>query len=983
VKVQQLTNNDELDIQAHPLYQEAAALMRELNKLTEGKALNRSEIHDLFKGAEQAMTAGGNNRNILGKAGDLAGALGAKIKGLGQALQDTTVVQGVDAKFEELKQKVNMGMGKSPEGSKVLRALDTYKQTVQRYPTTSKFFWGVAGVLTGLLTSGAAPIVALGAIKMIDGLMQGEQFSTAAGRATRPVGAALGAKALATAGKAIANTDIPDIDNPFKPNPPGPDNVTPPGPDQVVPPGAETQTITAKSGDTMTGIADKYKVNPDELAKLNPGKFGPQGNPNILNPGDQIVLPKNIDAAAYKGAYQGDNAMTAQNIQNKMDAGQLGSDQGMAAKRIAADAAAAKAKTAATSAPSAQTPAPGAGDQVITPRDPNIMKVPGKVPAGGTLQRAESVIVKKGRGILEGFDIVTMPTAQLIDKEQTVRQWALNESIGRARPTSVQLTEQGVRTLFYNIENLYEFALDERRRGNYDRERSHAMGQAAGRAGAAQAATQNAAAKAAAEKAGRAAPAPVKGKMTAQQFAQSNPAAAAAIQTGTPDPNRGGAKATGNPQLDTGYRDVDLSADPDKIASNQEGGTVFSRPANANDPAAMAKNAGTSAANTRSNAGPVGKLPGDSAPAGNTMPYLAADPEGKFKTTGKGPLGGKLMRGIEGGLRRFSNWAGDSWREATTKVTLNTLLRHWKDDGSPTDSDKVAQVLVRKKVPNEIIQQLYQQLGFPAPKLATDQAAGAPAATSTTAAGDQSLSDDDFVALVNDALQKGKAITPEQKARLDAMREKQGLRPVDIAVADPSATPATSGAGGTGGTGATQASTAGTGAIVTPQLTIPAAQGDGQQAQATAMILPQIARMTSMMYADDLITIIDTAMSVLSRAAPPVYIEKLKQFRGTATGRGTEKPAEIIKRTKGKRSKGKGGAQDPVTDKKLGPSKVVSNNPGAPTQAEREKFDQRVAQAGGQANEQTRVYGGKYIRESADTKLAREFENFIIESLKS
>ena len=940
MKVQQLTNNDELDIQAHPLYQEAAALMRELNKLTEGKALNRSEIHDLFKGAEQAMTAGGNNRNILGKAGDLAGALGAKIKGLGQALQDTTVVQGVDAKFEELKQKVNMGMGKSPEGSKVLRALDTYKQTVQRYPTTSKFFWGVAGVLTGLLTSGAAPIVALGAIKMIDGLMQGEQFSTAAGRATRPVGAALGVKAATAAGDVIANTDIPDIDNPFKPNPPGPDNVTPPGPDQVVPPGGETQTITVKSGDTMTGIADKYKVNPDELAKLNPGKFGPQGNPNILNPGDQIVLPKNIDAAAYKGAYQGDNAMTAQNIQNKMDAGQLGSDQGMAAKRIAADAAAAKAKTAATSAPSAQTPAPGAGDQVITPRDPNIMKVPGKVPAGGTLQRAESVIVKKGRGILEGFDIVTMPTAQLIDKEQTVRQWALNESIGRARPTSVQLTEQGVRTLFYNIENLYEFALAERRRGNFGRATSWEMGQAAGRSG-----------------------------KTAQQFAQDNPAAAAAIRTGTANPPG------------TGGRYKERTLPIEKQDANQQGGTVFNRPANANDPAAMAKNAGTSAANTRSNAGPVGKLPGDSAPAGNTMPYLAADPEGKFKTTGKGPLGGKLMRGIEGGLRRFSNWAGDSWREATTKVTLNTLLRHWKDDGSPTDSDKVAQVLVRKKVPNEIIQQLYQQLGFPAPKLATDQAAGAPAATSTTAAGDQSLSDDDFVALVNDALQKGKAITPEQKARLDAMREKQGLGPVDIAVADPSATPATSGAGGTGGTGATQASTAGTGAIVTPQLTIPAAQGDGQQAQATAMILPQIARMTSMMYADDLITIIDTAMSVLSRAAPPVYMEKLKQFRGTATGRGTEKPAEIIKRTRGKRSRGQGGAQDTVPKKRLGPSNVVANNPGAPTQAEREKFDQRVAQAS-QANEQTRAYGGKYIRESADTKLAREFENFVLDAFK-
>jgi LysM repeat protein len=108
----------------------------------------------------------------------------------------------------------------------------------------------------------------------------------------------------------------------------------------------------------MSGIADKYKVNPDELAKLNPGKFGPNGNPNVINPGDQIVLPKNIDAAAYKGAYQGDNAMTAQNINAKTQAGQYGSDGGMAAKRVAADAATAKAGAAGKV--TAQAPAPSA-----------------------------------------------------------------------------------------------------------------------------------------------------------------------------------------------------------------------------------------------------------------------------------------------------------------------------------------------------------------------------------------------------------------------------------------------------------------------------------------------------------------------------------------------------------------------------------------------------------------------------------------------
>jgi len=964
VKLQHLTNNNDLDIQTHPLYHEAVALVRELNKLTEGKSLNRSNIHNLFKGAEEAMTTGGQNRTVLGRAGELAGALGNKIKSLGQALQNTTVIKGVDAKFDELKQMAGQSMGKSPDGSRVLRALDTYKQTVQRYPTTSNFFWGVAGVLTGLLTSGAAPVLALGAIKMIDGLMQGEQFSTAAGRATRPVGAALGAKALAGAADAAAQgidtavDTVQNIDpnkiNPFKPDvnppgpdnvvPPGPDNVIPPGPDNVVPPGGETQTYVAKQGDTMSGISAKFKVNPDELAKLNPGKFGSGGNPNLLNPGEEIILPKNIDAAAYKGPYTGDNAMTAQNIQNKMDAGQYGSDQGMAAKRIAADAAAAKAKTAASSAPSAQTPAPsaqgGPDDVNLTGKDPNIRPAPAPAPAppqsdpfNAKTIRTESIKIKAGRGILEGFDIITAPVAQLVDRQDTVRKWALNESLGRGG-RSIQLNEAGVRTVFANLERLHEFVIDERRRNNIGRERSRAMGQAAGRKG-----------------------------QTAQQFAQSNPAAAADIAASTPEP---GSYDTGTvaTNAERGRTQADLDRD-------QQGGTVRSRPANANDPAAMAKNARTSAANTSTTAGPLGGLPGGAAPAGNTMPYLAADPEGKFKTKGKGPLGGSMMRGIEGGLKRFSNWAGDTWREATTKVTLNGLLRHWQDAGSPTDSDEVAKFLVGRKVPPEVIKQLFTQLNFPAPKL------DAPASAQGAAGG-------------------ADAIDPYNRDDKGNVRFFANGTP-DMSASISSTDAGAGGAGAGSGTTTTTTTSGGMQSSTPGGTTTGGAQGDGQIASATSMILPQLARMTGPAYADDLITIIDTALSVLQRSAPTAYKEKMAQFRGMSTGKQREKAADIVTRVK-KTKRGTPTTDTAPTSKPLGPSKVVANNPGAPTPAEREKFDKMVSQAADapvrvnrdmssaramqQAESATRIYGGKYIRESANVKLAREFENFVLDALK-
>ena len=878
MKAYHLTSRNTLDIQAHPLYQEAYRFGLELNKLTEGKSLTTGNVSDIFRAAEQAMTDSGKNRTLLGKAGDLAGALGDKIRGLGRALQDSSPVQGIDSTYQELKNIAGQKLQKSPEGSKVLRMIDTYAQTVKKYPHTGKFFWGVAGVLTGLLTSGVAPIVILGLSKTIDGMLQNKQLSTSVGGAAAPVGAALGAKALAGAGKAIANTDVPDFDNPFKPNPPGPDNVNPPGPDNVnppgpdnvVPPGGETQTITVKQGGTLSDISAKYKVDPDVMAKLNPGKFGPSGNPNILMPGDQIVLPKNIDAAAYKGPYSGDNAMTAQNIQNKMDAGQYGSDQGMAAKRIAADAAAAKAKTAASSAPSAQTPAPsaqgGPADVNLTGKDPNIRPVPFKPGANSNLVRTESIKIKKGRGILEGFDIITAPANMLVDRQATVRKWALNESLGRSSRRSVQLNELGVRTLFANLDRLYEFAMDE---------------------------------------------------------------------------------------------------------------AVYDRPANADDADAMAKNAATSADNTRSDAGPVGTLPGPKPQAGNTVPYLAADPEGKFDTKGKGPLGGSFMRGIEDKLRQASGFMGRQYKEMGTKVTYDGLMRHWQDADKPTDSDLVAQVLVRKKVPAEIIKQIYAQLNFPEPKLdepATTSAqagAGTSAADATTGAAAE-MTDDELIAATNKALAGGPPLTPEQKTRLDAIRQRQGLRPVNVPVADTSASasdgataPATTSAilGPDGRPMTTPAaSTAPAAPTGTGQISN-AAMGDGQQAQATAMILPQIARMTGTMYADDLITIIDTAMSVLSRSAPTAYREKLMQFRGTATGKQTAKAADIIASTKGKRGKNKQKNQT-FTGKADTPPEIVT--PDTPVKTESAR----------------RAYGGKYIKEGADKKLAREFENFVLDAFK-
>jgi LysM repeat protein len=365
-----------------------------------------------------------------------------------------------------------------------------------------------------------------------------------------------------------------------------------------------------------------------------------------------------------------------------------------------------------------------------------------------------------------------------------------------------------------------------------------------------------------------------------------------------------------------------------------------------------------------------------------------------------GQVGNKFMDKVEKGLSTAGAYAGNLYKQATTKVNKERLMRMWKDAGSPLEVDSVGQILARNGVPQEYIMSLFSTMGLPAPQNLT------PAKTT--------FSDDDIIDAANAAMSGGPALTPAQKVRLDAIRQRQGLGPVNAPVADPSTAGGAAGATTAPAGGTAPGTTAPAGGTA-PGATAPGTSaggsaGDGQTAMATTMILPQIARMVGTQYSDDLITIIDTAMSVLQRSAPTAYREKLMQLRGQTSGKKLEPAADQIARVKNKKKNGAPGApaaaDAPPATRPLGPTRVTSNNPGAPTDAERAKFDQRVAQATAIGSDLTpnppgaelamqdldnfdlmnrsaraesrKVFGGKYIKESADAKIARDFEKFVM-----
>lgn len=630
-------------------------LNRYLTTLTEAqaKSLNAGDLHNIFLGVEKAMTAGGQNKNLLGKGADLLGKVGGAVGKVGQAAADSALGKGLDKVYRDAKQKISTAMGKTETGSAILRKIDHYQQLAKKYPHLNDAATKATSILAGAATGGATGVAIGAAVKAADTAMKG-------GEATDVVGGAIkgGALAAATSG-AIAGVDaagnlidrgvdaVQNMDlNPF-------DNDVPNIDPNVVDPNAPP-------------VSDVY---PDEFDRgVKPGPDAPAPGPDNVNPPPKPVPPKPVPVKptpapttdvttgpATTGAEVPDVNSTAyldatkQNIisQNMSDMANNATQQAQAPY----DGAAARAM-AAKSAPGADVLAQNTATQPIAPRN----------------------IAEAFRAL--DFKVVALPLSIMVDRENTVRRWALNESLGRPRGRSVQLTNDGVNTIFYNVDKFYR-RLEEARRNNYGRELRNQVGQAAARTG-----------------------------ITGQQFARDNPAAFKAMQTGTANPPR------------QGYASTNLT--PDQVDANQKGGTVRNRPANANDPVAMAKNAPS--ANVSSTAGPKGNLPGGPTPAGNKMPYLAADPEGKFKTTYDGDVGNKFLDKAEQGLGRVKGYMGDLFKQASTKFSAEQAKARFKSSGATPDSQSVADFLVGQKVPADLITQVYKELGMPKP---TVQATGA------------------------------------------------------------------------------------------------------------------------------------------------------------------------------------------------------------------------------------------------------------------
>jgi hypothetical protein len=485
-----------------------------LGMLLQEYAMTQQQIQQLFQQVADGAARGGNvdkagdaavsNRTMLGKGADVAGSVAKAYQGVKEYIGKTGPVKGLDAMIDNAQAQIMKATG--GEQGKVSQAIEFYRE-LSKVPGMAFVVKGIILALAGLAGSGLGPVGIAAGLTFANKMLQGDKFSSAVMSATETGGMVAGiqkAKELlgdtgfdagqgndwgdkqtsangadGPAGSPTTNAtqntpaDVPAAQGP---------NAAGASDGGEYDFAAHSHDYTVKPGDNLSTILDKAKVNPELARHLNPELFGPNGNPNVLQAGQTIRLP-DADAlkdmqtmiytgpgnqiGQYHGQYEPGNpdSLDATSIQKQIDAGRYGSDNGMAAQRIAQDAG--------TSTPSSN--ANGAGPSLdnmghpagATPKgNPIYVKqAPTLAPYDGTIDPKTGYVKgnpwgKPGtRAITSSYKnpnklIREHAAMYYIDRETTARRWVLNEQLGRARG-SYYLTPQGVSAVFKEVEAQY------------------------------------------------------------------------------------------------------------------------------------------------------------------------------------------------------------------------------------------------------------------------------------------------------------------------------------------------------------------------------------------------------------------------------------------------------------------------------------------------------------------------------------------------
>jgi hypothetical protein len=484
---------------------------QKVGRIIAERKMTEPEILDLFGKIETGLTNKdtGANRTWMGRGKDVTTKAFTNTKdafnSVMSSIQNSAPVQAVDVAYDQATDAVaNLTGGQQ---TKVMQAIKGYRNLVKEYPKAAGFAKAALVAIAGLATGGAGLPAIAGLTYALDSAIRGDKLSSVLGKGA-------GAAAVTWGGQqafgALKGTT--------------PDGVTVPADQSIVPgetivgpddqinlpdkyanvPSRFDEIVNnaidykVKQGDTLSEILADRKINPEAFRRL-PGNdvfFSPDGNPNILKAGQTIKLPDPADVLDlnkmsgttpsdpnlakgygdtnfYTGQYNQNSAygLDAKNNLQRQDFGRWGSDNGMAAARVAQDAGGQAVNPGPTNlgpnfnpdnippgwtmkqAPSPIDATAGRIERYIPQPDGSwIDASTGKVADPAKIQADQASVRNALRtGFRESINFKTLPAEKLFDDKLTVMSWALNESVGKPQGQSVHLTTLGVYTVFENV----------------------------------------------------------------------------------------------------------------------------------------------------------------------------------------------------------------------------------------------------------------------------------------------------------------------------------------------------------------------------------------------------------------------------------------------------------------------------------------------------------------------------------------------------
>jgi hypothetical protein len=167
-------------------------LLEEYTKQINEATLTVDQIEAIFKGAEAQAMAGGDNKNILGKAGSAAGAVAklpvdiakkvdAKINELGKAAKNAGPVKNMDQKFNQLKTDI---MATKPD-NKIVQGIVKVSDWAKANPGKASI---AVGILTAIAAFAGGPMGGAAAgliLRSTNELLKGEDLSSAIGKSIK------------------------------------------------------------------------------------------------------------------------------------------------------------------------------------------------------------------------------------------------------------------------------------------------------------------------------------------------------------------------------------------------------------------------------------------------------------------------------------------------------------------------------------------------------------------------------------------------------------------------------------------------------------------------------------------------------------------------------------------------------------------------------------------------------------------------------